>query len=292
MPRLPGWPAPTGGARVSPVTATALPETRVTARNTATSENPVHDDAVARRLGFRGGLVPGVTVYAYLTQPVVAALGGAWLQRGTASVRFRRPVLDGEEVTVTGELTGRDATGVTARVRAVTAAEGECAVAAIGLLAGTPTPVNLALYAAAPLPAERPPASRAHLASLGALGTPVAGYDADRAAAYVESVADSSPLYRGTDGWIHPAFFLDQANRALDRNVRLGPWVHVASVVRHLGGARVGETLATRGRVRSLYERNGREYVELDLVILAGDRPRPVAHVLHTAIYRLPEPDA
>ena len=31
----------------------------------------------------------------------------------------------------------------------------------------------------------------------------------------------------------------------------------------------------------------GREYVELDLVVLAGER-RPIAHVFHTAIYQLP----
>jgi hypothetical protein len=71
------------------------------------------------------------------------------------------------------------------------------------------------------------------------------------------------------------------------------PWIHAGSVVRHLGGARVGETLATRGRVRSLFERKGREFVEADLVafaIGAGERARPVAHVLHTAIYRLPAP--
>ncbi|MEK7384890.1 MAG: hypothetical protein AABZ83_00495, partial [candidate division NC10 bacterium] len=62
--------------------------------------------------------------------------------------------------------------------------------------------------------------------------------------------------------------------------------------VRHLGGARVGETLAARGRVRSLFEKQGLEFVELDVVIVSGDRPRPIAHVLHTAIYRLPSPDA
>jgi hypothetical protein len=62
----------------------------------------------------------------------------------------------------------------------------------------------------------------------------------------------------------------------------------VGSVVRHLGGARVGETLATRGRVRSLFEKKGREMVELDLLIVAGPSARPVAHIRHTAIYRLP----
>ena len=86
---------------------------------------------------------------------------------------------------------------------------------------------------------------------------------------------------------MHPAFYLDQANRALDRNVRLGPWIHVSSTVRHLGAARVGETLQTRARVRSLFERKGREFVELDLAVLARGSGRPLAHVLHTAIYRL-----
>ena len=65
--------------------------------------------------------------------------------------------------------------------------------------------------------------------------------------------------------------------------------------MRHLGGARVGETLATRGRVRSLFEKKGREFVEADLAVLAietGGRARPVAHVLHTAIYRMPAPEA
>src|SRR5207244_7056331 len=98
---------------------------------------------------------------------------------------------------------------------------------------------------------------------------------------------DALGLYRGARGFVHPGFFLDQANRALDKNVTLSPWIHVGSVVRHLGGARVGETLTTRGRVRSLFEKKGREFVELDLVIVAGDRARLVAHVLHTAVYLL-----
>jgi hypothetical protein len=50
----------------------------------------------------------------------------------------------------------------------------------------------------------------------------------------------------------------------------------------------VGDRLAARGKVRSLFEKKGREFVELDLVLLAGTRA--VAHILHTAIYRLPPP--
>jgi hypothetical protein len=175
-------------------------------------------------------------------------------------------------------------------VRATTAASGECAVATIALPAGLPTPANPVVYGTAPLPAERLAATRDRLGTLDVLGTPVAAYDATTAAEYVETVADDLDVYRGDDAWVHPAFLLTQANRALSGNVLLGPWVHTASRIRHLGGARVGETLATRGRVRSLFERKGRDLVELDLLIVAGPRPRPVAHVLHTAIYRLPPP--
>jgi acyl dehydratase len=274
------------------VTLEPLPDYVVKARNTSSnSENKIHDDATARRYGFRGALVPGVTVYAYLTQPLVAAFGAAWLERGAATVRFHKPVMDGEEVRVAGRVTARDASRVTATVTGATAAESEAATLAATLPAGLPTPVNLAMYRQLPLPDPRPDATRAHLQGLDALGTPVNCYDETAAAEWLERVGDPLPFYHGRTAWVHPAFFLDQANRALRQNVRLGPWIHAGSVVRHLGGARVGETLATRGRVRSLFEEKGREFVELDLVVVAGDRSRPVAHILHTAIYQLGGPE-
>ena len=40
---------------------------RVSAYNTSKlSENKIHDDTVARKFGFSGGLVPGVDVMAYM----------------------------------------------------------------------------------------------------------------------------------------------------------------------------------------------------------------------------------
>jgi acyl dehydratase len=267
----------------------SLPVYRVKARNTSsTGENAIHDDETARRYGFRGGLVPGVMVYAYMTQPLAATFGSAWLTRGTASVRFVKPVLDGEELVVRGEVTARDAAGVSVALTAGTVATPECATLTATIPARQPTPVNLAIYPKAPLPDPRPEATAAHLASLDGLGTPEAHYDAARAADYLGKVDDSLALYRGADGAVHPGFYLEQANRALDRNVRMGPWIHVGSVVRHLALAHVGDHLATRGKVRSLFEKKGREFAELDLVIVAGSSARPVAHILHTAIFRLP----
>src|SRR6056297_3217229 len=53
---------------------------QVTARNHAeASENRIHNDDIARRYGFEGALVPGMTVYGYLTHPLVARFGERWL---------------------------------------------------------------------------------------------------------------------------------------------------------------------------------------------------------------------
>src|SRR5262245_31035609 len=107
----------------------ALPKYTVKAVNTSSdSENKIHDDVIARRYGFAGGLVPGITVYAYLTQPLVATFGSAWLSRGTASVKLIKPVLDGEEATVSGDITSRDPqVGITAELTLTTASTGVCA---------------------------------------------------------------------------------------------------------------------------------------------------------------------
>ncbi len=266
-----------------------LPDYRITARNTSKqSENLIHDDSTARRYGFAGALVPGVTVYAYLTQPLVAAFGAAWLDRGTANVRFVRPILEGDAVVVSGSVVDQNSNETTVSLTARVVGGEECAVMSATIPAGLPTPVNVVAYREVPLPDARPPVTRDALLAISDLGTPVTHYDEARTREFLGKIDDPLPLYQGEAGRVHPAFFLDQANRALSGNVRLGPWIHAASIVRHLGRARVNDTLRTRGRIRSLYEKKGREFVELDLVIVSGEKPQPVAHILHTAIYRLP----
>ena len=102
-------------------------EYTVEAYNTAfDSTNRMHDDAVAQTYGFRGGLVPGVDVWAYMTRPCVNRWGEAFLTGSTMEARFVLPVYDGELVTVrlddAGQLSvigpaGVRATGGCARLR-------------------------------------------------------------------------------------------------------------------------------------------------------------------------------
>src|ERR1700751_5858178 len=77
---------------------------RVEAYNTAKlSENKMHDDTVAKRFGFSGGLVPGLDVMAYMMHVPVARWGRAFLERGLIDARFVKPVYDGEVIDVTAE---------------------------------------------------------------------------------------------------------------------------------------------------------------------------------------------
>jgi hypothetical protein len=199
----------------------------VNAFNTAAaSENKIHDDSVARRFGFRAGLVPGVEVYAYMAHMPVARWGRAWLERGAADCRFLKPVYDGAlaRVTATEQSDGlvlhvessgeRCATG-----QATLPADNRTAPAADSLPTRTP-------------PAERPPACDASLAPNRALG--IAPFTVDRAklSTYLDEIREIDPIYR-TQGLVHPGQILRLANQALLQNVVLGPWIHVGSRIRH-----------------------------------------------------------
>ena len=126
----------------------------VRAFNTAAaSENKIYDDAVARRFGFRGALVPGVEVYAYMAHVPVGRWGRAWLESSAADCRFLKPVYDGAAVRVTA---GEESGGLALSVEST----GErCATGHAFMPSDRrPAPPVDALRAGAP-PAGRPPAS-------------------------------------------------------------------------------------------------------------------------------------
>ena len=135
------------------------------------------------------------------------------------------------------------------------------------------------------MPASPSPATAEALARLHPLGAPALLLDTAALAQAAADLEDPWPGYRGAGAVAHPGLLLRQANRALSENVALGPWIHVSSDVAHCDLARAGDRLETRGRVARVYERKGRGWVDLDLLIVAGG-DRPIARMRHTAIYR------
>jgi len=272
---------------VSPAFAVGdvLPEYRVRAHNAAThSDNKIHDDDVAKQYGFAGGLVPGVTVYAYMTRPVVDAFGLAWVERGTMSGRFLKPFYEGEEVTVRATVTRADTVGVALDLVATNPAGETCAIGAASLTTGEPAPVDMTAFADASLPSPVPPASEAALRARPQLGSLHQTWDAGTPAAhFLEEIADDHALWTGGDAVAHPGYLIREANNVLARNVRLGPWIHVSSETQHHGAVRHGDQLSTQANVLDVFERKGHRFVTLDVLVAA--RNRPILRTTHTAIY-------
>lgn len=251
-----------------------MPSYTVTAHNSATeSENEIHDDTVAGRYGFAGGLVPGATLFAYLARPVVEALGRRWLGDGRMDARFVAPVYEGEPVTGTvaddGTLTLTNAGGTA------------CATGTAALGDGhQPFSPDIP---AAELPTRRPPAGPDSLAPGTVLGTVESRYDDETARGYLDQLGDDLPLFRD-EGYAHPGWLLHRANDALVANVVLGPWIHVESRTWLLRPVRVGERVRTRARVADLAERKGHRFVDLDVAVHADGEPAMA--IRHVAIYQ------
>ena len=60
----------------------------------------LHDDAMARALGYPAALVPGIDVYAYLARLVLATWGEKWLAKGILASSSQRPVYHGDDLAV------------------------------------------------------------------------------------------------------------------------------------------------------------------------------------------------
>ena len=250
------------------------------------SENRIHADDVAREYGFRGGLVPGVTVYAYLVHPAVVAWGEAWLARGRAHLELKKPLYDGSAFRV--EV--REATGAEYAATLFDADGTACAFAKVALPAG-PAPSAPALRGDRPVPPAdaRPAATLASMERLqregmGALRVQWRGDgELDR---YTRELSDMPLLVRPDGaGRANPAFVLGLANWVLARNVELGPWIHTDSDVQHHAPVALGDWLTVEAAVTNLFERRGNRFVEMT-VCAHGERG-PVLVAQHRAIYEL-----
>ena len=247
---------------------------RVRAYNTAhDSENKIHDDSVARQYGFTGALVPGVDVYAYMVHLPVERWGREFLECGAAECKFSSPIYDGETVEVTGREEG-DALLIEVVSKGRSCATGSARISKRPLLG---------VYPIASPPENRPEANPTTLAPGSVLGTQI--FDASREFmdGYLRDVRETGELYK-REGLVHPGNVLRMCNFALFRNVKMGPWIHVGSKIQNLGLARAGETLSARAKVLGNYEKKGHRFVDLDVLVLSSERP--VAQVLHTAIYQ------
>jgi len=262
-----------------------LPEHRVKASiDTADSTNRIQDDEYARHNGFRAGLVSGVFVFAYMSRPLVELMGRDWLERGSAEVRFVRPVYEGEEIRVSGSVASVAKDGIL--FLDYQAANSQGAICGIGVAQLPPTmrarEPSLDAYAAGRAKLRRPISLES--LQVGETLTPITSeFTWNVHWQYCrKSIRDHHPMYEKI---LHPGWLVSRASQILAANYAIQAWIDVSCRVQHFHLQEEECTIETRGRVQGKFESNGDHFIVLDLAVFAPTRC--LATISYTAIFRI-----
>ncbi len=251
---------------------------RVSAYNTAKlSENKMHDDTVAKRFGFSGGLVPGVDVMAYMMHLPVKKWGRAFLERGLIEARFIKPVYDGEIANVSGE----ESDGI---LSIEVESRGQLCTTGSASLPAEAASFSILHFPETAAVTERGPVNAASYELDKWLGTVPRAWVGEAATEYLTDVRERDPIY-AREGLGHPGLLQRVMNKVLVDNAILGPWIHVGSRMQLLAAGKSGDELTARAKVTGNYEKKGHRFVELDALVVANGRT-PLAHCQHIAIYQ------
>ncbi len=242
-----------------------------------------HDNETARRMGFKAALVPGAFVYGHISRLAVEAWGADWLKRGAIGARFRRPVYDGDALTVTaGDLTCTD-DGVRADVSVRNADGEDVATGWIALPDLAPAPPVRAGLLTVPHPNPRIAVSAGGMPVGQVLGTRDAVLTAEDVAISMAAFQETHPIYADA-GVVHSGCLMRLAMGDTNQTFAFpSPVVLVSVEAQHFRAVRAGQRLATAGTVAEIYERKGRHYFVSDETLLADGHA--AAHFRRTQIY-------
>lgn len=259
---------------------------QVSAVNDAlTSENRIHSDEIARKYGFTGALVSGVSVFGYLTHPLVAAVGEDWFRGTVADVKFLKPAYQGDLLDI--------------RLQALQNGQADHHQAVVknpdGVLLAqldSQRPETLApLDPLADAPPGSSPPTRPEISwDLVEPGVAAPRYeflvDSARQQQALALMRDDLALYtRGEKPPVHPYLLLKECNQALMRMFVLPAWIHVGSRLVLREPLAVGERCEMVTVPIEKWERKGHQFVRL---YVAFHGPEQVAlEVWHTAIFRI-----
>ena len=251
------------------------------------SENRIHSDEVARQYGFQGGLVPGVTVSAYLCHPAIDAWGMAWLERGRGHAVVSTPVYDGNHFRV--ELS--NATASTYDAELIDERGTCCATGKVELPETLPTPPSMRGDPRIGEGFQRPRASRKAMEELRETGMHAIRARWDTAAeitGYLRNVSEMPKLLQSEgDGYANPAFVLGLTNWALGANVIMQAWLHLQIEFQHYTPIPRSSELVVESAIADLFEKKGHEFIDLDVASYLLDTEEPVMSARLRAIYQL-----
>jgi len=251
------------------------------------SDNQIHGDELAQAYGFTGGLVPGVTISAYLAHPAVTSWGLRWLDHGFAHVKVTSPLYDGESFEVrileqtdtdyAAELVRPDGTvSATARVGLPEL------VPEAPLLRGDPVASDDYLGAAATV--ERFQTLRRN--GCHAIRFEWGGEQPMQT--YLRQPEQMPALLQaGEGGYANLSFVLGCSNWALDRNAYMNPWVHLETRSQNYRAIAAGTPVIAEMTVADLFEKRGHEFIDVEVALFDARDQLCLSSVALRAIYKL-----
>lgn len=244
----------------------------------------VHDDAVARRMGFKAALVPGAFVYGHISRIAVDSWGVDWLRHGSMGARFRRPVYDGDMLTA--EVSALIEAGSDHRSEvSLRNEEGEeVATGWVAMPLADPVPPAVADCPVQPLPDPPPAIEPGGMAVGKRLGSRNAVLTEEEFRRSLAAFDERHPIYLDS-GLVHSGCLIRRTMFDANRSFRFpAPVVFVSGEAEHFAPVSPGQRLATSGTVTAAYERKGRHYFETE-ELLVVDGARVAARFRRTSIY-------
>lgn len=258
------------------------------------SQNQIHSDEMAQQYGFRGGLVPGVTLSAYLTQPAVTHWGLSYLERGQGAIKILRPVYHEEAIEIVV-----NATSDRAYTAELMNSEGEVrAIAKVSLAEAHDLPEPPVRQSLPRLSLDyRPPiASPETFARLKSQGTYEAHYrwSRDHSMANYFAKAEEMPALLGfsklsdnTGGFANTSFLLGCGNWVFASNAAMNPWVHLETQHQWYRPVVEGTEVAAQLTVEGLFEKKGHQFADVRVNLFDAASSQALASIWQRAIYQL-----
>lgn len=236
----------------------------------------VHEDSVAKAQGYKAALIPGAFVYDYATRLALDLWGSDWMSQGGIQVRFRRPVYDGDTLTLAARPSADGTVDVTVRNE-------DDEIVVLGTMSaahGTPAPTLADMKFSAP-PATKPALSVADLVPGLQFFTTERVIDDNALDMSRRAMGNALPDF--VDNAIaHPGCMvrLTMFDVLSSYKFPLAP-VFTSVETQNFAVLKAGSIVSTSAQITKVFERNGKIFFESEEFLVA-DRSVIIARHLRT----------
>ena len=257
------------------------------ALNTAPdSENQIHGDDMAREFGFRGGLVPGVTVSAYLLHPIIEKWGIDWLEKGWAKCKITSPLYDKEYFSIfLDEISQNEIISILKNSKQSITADAEAR-----LLKIIPKTPKIRGDKIAAQNFQGPKASKNVWMKLKKDGCMAFEYfwGGKDPLIYLQD-QDALPdlLNPSKKGFSNLSFLLGCSNWILASNAYMNPWIHLQTTSQNYQALPYDSSVIAEIQINKVFEKKGHKFVDVEVNLFKKEDESCVMNINLLSIYKV-----